>query len=124
MEFSFGTLQLTRTDPQHAGTRPLVDTGKKTVVDKYGNVSNVREPDWSETKKMGTFESYLMDSFSEMNSQQVKIGKLQEQMITDPDSVNIQEVTTAMAKAQMSLNLAQNVISRLVRGWEEISQNR
>ena len=49
---------------------------------------------------------------------------IQEKVVTDPDSVNIEEVTTAMAKAQMSLSLAQTVIDRLISGWNELSQNR
>ena len=59
-----------------------------------------------------------------MNSQQLKVSSLQEQIITDPDSVDIHDVTTAMAKAQMSLNLAQTVIERMVKGWTDLSQNR
>ena len=59
-----------------------------------------------------------------MNAQQVNVAKLQEQIITDPDSVDIHDVTTAMAKAKMSLNLAQTVIDRLITGWNELSQNR
>ena len=59
-----------------------------------------------------------------MNSQQLNVSALQEKVITDPDSVDIHDVTTAMAKAQMSLDLAQNVIDRLVKGWNDLSQNR
>ena len=46
------------------------------------------------------------------------------QLITDPDSVDIHDVTTAMAKARMSMDLAKSVIDRLVSGWNEISTTR
>jgi flagellar hook-basal body complex protein FliE len=59
-----------------------------------------------------------------MNNQQLDVGRVQEKLITDPDSVDIHDVTTAMAKAQMSLSLAQTVIDRLVTGWNELSTNR
>lgn len=59
-----------------------------------------------------------------MNNQQLDLYRVQEQLITDPDSVDIHDVTTAMARAQMSLSLAQNVIDRLITGWNEISTNR
>ena len=108
MDFSFGSLTLNRTDPAHIGKGPL---------DGSSNVS-------SAPKKQGTFETYLLDAVSEMNDQQLAVSKLQEQVITDPDSVEIHEVTTAMAKAKMSMNLAQTVIERLVSGWNEISQTR
>ena len=38
--------------------------------------------------------------------------------------VDVQDVTIAMAKAQMSLNLAQTVIDRLLTGWSEIQTSR
>jgi flagellar hook-basal body complex protein FliE len=66
----------------------------------------------------------MLEAAREMNAQQVNVSKLQEQIITDPDSVDIHDVTTAMAKAKMSLNLAQTVIDRLITGWNELSQNR
>lgn len=110
MEFSIGSLELNRSNPAHIGTKPL-----SQVVSSY--------VDGSENKK-GSFETFLMDAVNRMNSNQVDVAKIQEQVITDPDSVDIHDVATAMAKAQMSLNLAQTVIDRLVSGWTELSQNR
>ena len=49
---------------------------------------------------------------------------MQQKLITDPDEVNVSDVTIAMAKARMSLNLAQTVIDRLVSGWNEITTTR
>ena len=49
---------------------------------------------------------------------------VQEKLITDPDDVDIHDVTIAMAKARQSLNLAQTVIDRLVTGWNEITTTR
>ena len=121
MDITIGSLELNRSNPAHLGTSPLIDTAKSFYTDKNGNVSN--EPVSAE-KKMGAFETYLLESFNGMNNQQLEVSKLQEQIITDPDSVDIHDVTTAMAKAQMSLNLAQTVIDRLVTGWNELSQTR
>lgn len=110
MEFSIGSLELNRSNPAHIGTKPLSQAVLSYV-------------DGSENKK-GSFETFLMDAVNRMNSNQVDVAKIQEQVITDPDSVDIHDVATAMAKAQMSLNLAQTVIDRLVSGWTELSQNR
>jgi flagellar hook-basal body complex protein FliE len=43
---------------------------------------------------------------------------------TEADSVDIHDVTTAMAEANMSLSLAQTVISRMVSSWNEITTTR
>lgn len=108
------TPEMLRTNPAHAGTAKISNLipGQERVVND------------SDDKKMGMFETYLMNAVKEMNSQQLDVNKKTEQLITDPDSVDIHEVTTAMAKAQMSLSLAQTVIDRVVSGWNELSTNR
>ena len=119
MDFSFGTLELARTDPAHIGDAPIRGTAKTQGVTQGSTTGAVQ----GEAKK-GSFESYLMDAVASMNADQLKVSSLQEQVITDPDSVDIHDVTTAMAKAQMSLSLAQTVIDRVVKGWSDLSQNR
>ena len=49
---------------------------------------------------------------------------LEQKILTEPESVDPQDVTIAMAKARMSLSLAQNVIDRIVSGWNEITTTR
>lgn len=105
--------EMTRTNPAHVGSANLT-----SLVPGQENSSVKSE------KSFGSFESYLVNAVSEMNSQQLDVNRVQEKLITDPDSVDIHDVTTAMAKAQMSLNLAQTVIDRLVSGWSEISTTR
>ena len=61
---------------------------------------------------------------STVNSQQLDVTAVQEKLITNPDEVDIHDVTIAMAKARQSLNLAQTVIDRLVTGWNEITTTR
>jgi len=38
--------------------------------------------------------------------------------------VDVHDVTIAMAEANLSLKLAQSVIDRVIRGWNEITTNR
>lgn len=111
---SMSQLQMTRTNPAHVGSAKLT-----SFIPGQGNSNPVQNE-----KSLGSFESYLVNAVAEMNSQQLNVGKVSEQLITDPDSVDIHDVTTAMAKAQMSLSLAQTVIDRLVTGWNELSTNR
>ena len=107
-------LQMTRTNPAHVGTAKLT-----SLIPGQGNSNPVQND-----KTMGSFESYLVNAVAEMNSQQLNVGKVSEQLMADPDSVDIHDITTSMAKAQMSLSLAQTVIDRLVTGWNELSTNR
>ena len=66
----------------------------------------------------------LLDALESVNNQQLDVTNVQEKLITNPDDVNVSDVTIAMAKARMSLNLAQTVIDRLVSGWNEITTTR
>jgi flagellar hook-basal body complex protein FliE len=47
-----------------------------------------------------------------------------ERVTTDPNSVEPHDVTTAMAEAKMTLDIAQNVISRMITAWNEITTTR
>lgn len=111
---SFSSFQMTRTDPAHVGSAKL-----SSIIPGQESTNQIQNQ-----KEFGTFESYLVNAVSDMNNQQLEVGRVQEKLITDPDSVDIHDVTTAMAKAQMSLSLAQTVIDRLVTGWNELSTNR
>lgn len=105
--------EMTRTNPAHSGTAPLTN-----LTEPFNTGSS------SKTSKPGTFESYLLEAVNGVNEQQLEVGRVQKQLLTDPDSVDIHDVTTAMAKAQMSLTLAQTVIDRIVTGWSEIQTTR
>ena len=112
----FGTLQMVRTDAQHYGT------GKITSLTDTKDQTSLLHT----SKKSGTlsFQDYLLEAMDSMNSQQLDVTKIQEQLITDPDSVDVHDVTIAMQKARMSLNLAQSIIDRLVTDWNEITTTR
>ena len=125
----FGTLQMVRTDKAHFGQgkiQPLSQNApgmspiqKVQIVEKQTEAASIQPA--SQTK---TFQSYLLDALESVNTQQLDVNTVQEKLITDPDDVNVADVTIAMAKARMSLNLAQTVIDRLVTGWNEITTTR
>ena len=125
----FGTLQMTRTDKAHFGQskiQPLTQNApgmtpiqKIQRADKTTEAASIQPANQSKS-----FQSYLLDALESVNNQQLDVTKVQEKLITDPDDVNVSDVTIAMAKARMSLNLAQTVIDRLVTGWNEITTTR
>ena len=71
-----------------------------------------------------SFQSYLMEALNSVNGSQLDVSAVQEKLITNPDEVDIHDVTIAMSKARMSLNLAQNVIDRITTSWNEITTMR
>ncbi len=127
----FGTLQMVRTDAQHFGNgritpvtynRPgLEPISSVKGVNQNTEASSVTKADAVNQK---SFQDYLMEAVNSVNSSQIDVNKIQEKLITNPDDVDIHDVTIAMSKARMSLNLAQSVIDRLITGWNEITTTR
>lgn len=112
------SLQMNRTYSAHNGVSKLSDIAGAPLTSIPNAAENANE------KNRVSFEDYLVDAVKSMNQQQLDVNNLQQQLITDPDSVDIHDVTIAMSKARMSLNLAQTVIDKLVQGWSEITTTR
>ena len=70
------------------------------------------------------FQDYLVGALSYVNETQQNSAAITERLITDPDSVDVHDVTPAMAEAKMTLDIAQNVISRMITAWNEITTTR
>jgi len=125
----FGSLQMTRTEQQHFGTgkiQPLTykQPGMGPVSGVKGVNSQTQAPSVTSAVNGKSFQDYLMEAVSTVNSQQLNVDSIQEKLITNPDEIDVHDVTIAMSKARMSLNLAQTVIDRLVTGWNEITTTR
>ena len=126
-------LQMNRTDTFHYGTKriePLTakNPGFSPISSVQGVSRNSEAVSVQQISQNGvqkkTFSDYLIEAVNSVNSQQLEVSNLQEKIITNPDEVDIHDVTIAMSKARMSLNLAQTVIDRLVSGWNEITTTR
>ena len=125
----FNTFQLTRTHEAHYGQgkiQPLTQNapGMSPIQKIQRAEKNTEAASIQPAGQSKTFQSYLLDALESVNTQQLDVNKVQEKLITNPDDVNVADVTIAMAKARMSLNLAQTVIDRLVTGWNEITTTR
>lgn len=114
----FGTLQMTRTHPAHVGRAELSDISGAPMAAIPSAARQAQE------KKRASFSEYLMEAMQTMNNQQLDVTNLEKQLITNPNSVDIEDVTIAMAKARMSLNLAQTVIDSMISGWNDISTSK
>lgn len=120
----FGTLQMARSDAAHYGSSKIFseivgDTASNRIDTRLTNAAR------DGLKKTSiSFDNYLIDAVNKMNDQQMNVADIEQKLITEPESVDIHDVTVAMAKARMSLNLAKTVIDRLVQGWSEITTTR
>ncbi len=71
-----------------------------------------------------SFEEMMLEAVNGVNEDQMNSASLMEQMITNPDSVDAHDLTIALAKADMSLNVTKAVIDRAVKAYKEITSLR
>ncbi len=110
------SFQMMRTNPAHIGSSPL------TATTAAGN--SLSDESVSGKKVKSSFEEYLLDAVNYVNDKQQESSSMAQALVTDPDSVDVHDVTIAMAEASLSLSLAQNVIDRLTQAWSDIQTTR
>ncbi len=62
----------------------------------------------------------VLDELNTVNNLQLKSDELSRRLVTDPDSVDVHDVTIALAEANMSLNITKAVVDRVIRAYRDI----
>lgn len=106
------SFEMLRSNVNHIGSAPITNLNK-TETNKQQDKVNAPN-----------FENYLVDAMDYVNQKQQASDSIAQQLIVDPDSVDIHDVTISMAEANLSLSMAQSVIDRLIKGWNEITTTR
>jgi flagellar hook-basal body complex protein FliE len=76
------------------------------------------------SEQAASFEDAMLKAMDGVNALQADSSNALEAMLTDPDSIDAHDVTIAMAKANMSLNITRTVLDRVVRAWKDILNTR
>ncbi len=71
-----------------------------------------------------SFEDAMLQAMNGVNDDQLASSNAIERMLVDPDSIEAHDVTIAMAKANMSLNITRTVLDRVVRAWKDLINTR
>jgi flagellar hook-basal body complex protein FliE len=66
------------------------------------------------------FGELLLNALNKVNDSQVTAVDLAQQMITDPDSVDVHDVTIALAEANLALSMTKAVVDRALAAYREI----
>ena len=112
-------LALKATHPKHMASdsadflsmgSKITDTGRKIGADMV--------------TRSGAFEEVMLGALDKVSAYQQFASSLQQAAITDPDSVNVHDITIAQAEASMSLNITRNVLNRIVQGWRDLINTR
>ena len=95
-----------------------VDNFRSKMVSNTDLIDNATRPETA------SFEQTLLAAFDKMNEKQQTTDDLAQKMMVNPESVDVHDVTIAMAEANLSLKIAQSVIDRVIKGWNEITTTR
>ncbi|MDR0669124.1 MAG: flagellar hook-basal body complex protein FliE [Treponema sp.] len=74
--------------------------------------------------RAGTFEQAMLEALDQVSVMDVFASELAQKAITEPESVDVHDITIAQAKAGMALDISRNILSRLVQGWKDIINTR
>jgi flagellar hook-basal body complex protein FliE len=91
---------MARTNPKH-----LAGVGEKPV-----ETTNVE----------AAFGDLLLKALNQVNDSQVTAVDLAQKMVTDPDSVDVHDVTIALAEANMALSMTKAIVDRALAAYREI----
>lgn len=70
------------------------------------------------------FQSLLSDKLQQVSSLVNDGERKLETFLVDPDSINPHEVTLALAKANMAVNMTQTVVNAAIKAYREITSLR
>jgi flagellar hook-basal body complex protein FliE len=76
------------------------------------------------TTKDGLFSETLLKAMDKVSAYQKHHQYLVEQAILEPDSVNVEDISMAEARANMSLNITRTILNRVVQAWKDVINNR
>ena len=74
--------------------------------------------------RSGTFSEAMLGALDKVSSYQQFASNINQEALVNPDSVNAEDVSLAMAQASMSLNITRNVLSRVVQSWRDLINTR
>ncbi len=92
------------TDKKHINSHPNQSVNNNDTVQNFGNL--------------------LMNFLKSVNNDQIKATNMQQLAITNPEKVNVHQVTAAMTKAEMSIGFLKSVTDKLMSGYRELSNLR
>lgn len=106
-------IELQRSDPRHlpgSGVMPGATT-------RSASTSVVSGPE-------AGFGRLFFDALNNVNDLQHTTMDLTETMLTDPDSVDIHDVTVAIAEANLALSMTKAIMDRAIRAYQEVINTR
>ena len=118
--FSSGmNLELSLTHPEHMPFNRDNFIGRGNLINEMSKQIGA-----DAVSRTGTFQDVMLSALDRVSAMQQNASNMHQMAITDPDSVNVHDITIAQAQANMSLNITRNVLNRVVQGWRDVINTR
>lgn len=104
------------TVPQTTGATGDVVGLRRTDPRHFGGEAAATEVQGAE----GSFGELLMSALGSVNDSQLKGMDLTQKMITDPDSVDVHDVTLALTEATTALSMTKAIVDKALAAYREI----
>jgi len=112
-------LPLKVTNPKHMTSESVDFLGEGGKITKIGEKIGA-----DAVVRSGTFSEAMLGALDKVSAYQQFASNMNQAALVDPDSVNVEDVSMAMAQASVSLNITRNVLSRLVQSWRDLINTR
>jgi len=105
-------VKLARTNPRHLGGigEQVGAAGAAFPGGQAGAASSAEQK----------FGDLLLGALGSVNDSQLTAMNLSQKMVTDPTSVNVEDVTIAMADANLALSMTKAIVDRALAAYREI----
>ena len=105
-------VKLARTNPRHLGGigEPTAAAGAAFPGGQVGATSAAEQK----------FGDLLLGALGTVNDSQLTAMNLSQRMVTDPASVNVEDVTIALADANLALSMTKAIVDRALAAYREI----
>jgi flagellar hook-basal body complex protein FliE len=116
-------IELRRSDPRHLAGSYVAGAARAVVAGAGAGPTAPSGPAAAPSPEAG-FGKMFFDALNGVNDSQHETMDLTEAMITDPDSVDIHDVTVAIAEANLALSMTKAIMDRAIRAYQEIINTR
>ena len=114
-----------RTHPAHmAGGTGVSGTARGAALSASGAPPPDASPADAAPVRADRFGTMIAQAVGRVSDGQLSADALFERMLTHPDEVEPHDVSIAMARAEMSLNLTKSVVDRAVKAYTDITTMR
>ena len=114
-----------RTHPAHmAGGTGVNGTPRRAAPSASGAPPAGASPPEPPPVRADRFGTMIAQAVGRVSDGQLSADALFERMLTHPDEVEPHDVSIAMARAEMSLNLTKSVVDRAVKAYTDITTMR